>query len=95
MNSPPDDLGCNLGLAQQCWHMAQAVCAALGRKFEDTSPQEIYEHVSALQLDIFQWIQIAESLREWFRDNHEHGVNANVCPTFMGIDRSKRLLGRK
>jgi hypothetical protein len=95
MKLPPEDLKDNLGLAQQCWHMAQSVCAALGRKFEDTSPQEIYEHVSALQLDIFQWLQIAECQREWFRDNHEDGVGASVCPTFMGIDRSKRLLGRK
>lgn len=95
MKNPPDDLAHNLGLDQQCWHMAQAVCTALGRKFEDTSPQEIYEHVSALRLDVFQWLQIAEDQREWFRDNHEHGVDASQCPTLMGIERSKRLLGRK
>lgn len=48
LRKPPDDLTDNLGLAQQCWHMANAACEAMRLPFEDTSPSEIYEKIVEL-----------------------------------------------
>lgn len=50
-HKPPADLGSNLGLAQQCWHMAHAACDALGIPFSETSPNEITNHIELLKRD--------------------------------------------
>ena len=91
-NDPPADLGSNLGLAQQCWHMAQAACRALGREFEHTSPSEIMGDILEMKSDLSYWLQLAKYQREWFHCNHEAGTNAGPCPTDAGIDATERLL---
>lgn len=94
-SSPPADIANNLGLAQQCWHMAQAACDALGMKFDETSPSEIRGAIGNLKQDIREWIQIAKYQRQWFQDNHTAGKDAGPCPTDAGIRKSEQLIGAK
>ncbi len=47
-HKPPKNLSNNLGLAQQCWHMAHAACDALGLQFDTASPSEIHEQIADL-----------------------------------------------
>jgi len=44
----------NVGLAQQCLHMAFAACENLGLDFEHTSPNDIKEAIEDL-LDVPRW----------------------------------------
>ena len=44
----PDELRGKGGFAQQCWHMANAACEALGLPFDDASPSEIYDKIVEL-----------------------------------------------
>lgn len=90
---PPEDLANNLGLAQQCWHMAKATCEALNLKFDETSPSDIKEAISNLKQDIREWVQIAKYQRQWFQENHTAGKDAGPCPTDAGIRKSEQLIG--
>ena len=44
----------NVGLAQQCFHMAVAACENLGLDFEHTSPEDIAKAIDEL-LDTPRW----------------------------------------
>ena len=46
---PPVSLRSNIGLAQQCWHMAHAACYALEIEFDEASPSEIFEMIDNLR----------------------------------------------
>lgn len=62
-HDPPRDLGENLGLAQQCWHMAQAACRSLRMKFDETSPSEITGAIARLwaKVEAFEKLMVVVS----------------------------------
>lgn len=61
-HDPPRDLGENLGLAQQCWHMAQAACRSLRMKFDETSPSEIAGKINFMRSELANVEDAAKSV---------------------------------
>jgi hypothetical protein len=45
-------------------------------------------------LDIAHWVQLAKYQRDWFRNNHNDGINAGPCPTDAKIAASEKMIGR-